>query len=122
MSKFFTYEDRLEVQKYLKESLSMKAIARELGKDPTTISREIKKYSSEVATGHPGFPFNECKNRKLCRLKIFVVKIAPTNQPCTASCVENAINSVKSLREKSVLPVSAHLMYVMDVLLLTNAL
>lgn len=42
MSKFFTYEDRLEVQKYLKESLSMKAIARELGKDPTTISREIK--------------------------------------------------------------------------------
>ena len=41
MSKFFTYEDRLEVQKYLKESLSMKAIARELGKDPTTISREI---------------------------------------------------------------------------------
>lgn len=69
MSKFFTYEDRLEVQKYLKESLSMKAIARELGKDPTTISREIKKYSSEVATGHPGFPFNECKNRKLCRLK-----------------------------------------------------
>ena len=53
MSKFFTYEDRLEVQKYLKESLSMKAIARELGKDPTTISREIKKYSSEVATGHP---------------------------------------------------------------------
>lgn len=69
MSKFFTYEDRLEVQKYLKESLSMKAIAKEIGKDPTTISREIKKYSSEVATGHPGFPFNECKNRKLCRVK-----------------------------------------------------
>lgn len=69
MSKFFTYEDRLKVQKYLKDSLSMKAIARELGKDPTTISREIRKYSSEVATGHPGYPFNECKNRKLCRLK-----------------------------------------------------
>lgn len=69
MSKFFTYEDRLELQKYLKESLSMKVIARKLDKNPTTISREVKKYSSEVATGYPGYPFNECKNRKNCRVK-----------------------------------------------------
>lgn len=69
MSKFFTYEDRLNLQKKLKESMSIKAIAGDLDKNPTTVSREIKKYSSEVATGHPGYPFNECKNRFNCRNK-----------------------------------------------------
>ncbi len=69
MSKFFTYEERLELQKYLKESLSFKEISRRLDKNPTTISREVRKYSSEIATGSPGFPFNACKNRFNCRLK-----------------------------------------------------
>ena len=69
MSKFFTYEERLTLQKSLKESLSIKSIAKLLDKNPTTISREIKKYSSEVATGYPGYPFNACKNRMNCRKK-----------------------------------------------------
>ena len=67
MSKFFTYEERLTLQKDLKESKSLKSIAKELDKNPTTISREIKKYSFEVATGYPGYPFNACKNRMNCR-------------------------------------------------------
>ena len=69
MSKFFTYEERLDIQKYLKESLSFKEMARKLDKSPTTISREIRKYSSTVATGYPGYPFNPCKNRFNCRKK-----------------------------------------------------
>ncbi|WP_160676517.1 IS30 family transposase [Clostridium sp. C8-1-8] len=69
MSKFFNYEERLELQKFLKESLSFKEISRRLGKNPTTISREVGKYSSEIATGYPGYPFNACKNRFFCRSK-----------------------------------------------------
>ncbi|NFU79200.1 IS30 family transposase [Clostridium sporogenes] len=69
MSKFFTYEERLELQKCLKESLSFKEISRRLGKNPTTISREVRKYSSKIATGYPGFPFNACKKRINCRNK-----------------------------------------------------
>ena len=69
MAKFFTYEDRLDLQKYLKDTLSFKAIARHMDKNPTTISREVRKHSSIVATGHPGFPFNACKNRFQCRTK-----------------------------------------------------
>jgi len=69
MSKFFTYEERLELQKFLKESLSFKEISRRLDKNPTTISREIRKYSSEVATGYPGYPYNACKKRFNCRAK-----------------------------------------------------
>ena len=67
MTKFFTYEERLELQKFLKESLSFKEISRRLSKNPTTISREVRKYSSEIATGYPGFPYNACKNRFHCR-------------------------------------------------------
>jgi IS30 family transposase len=62
MSTFFIYEERLEIQKFLKESLSFKEISRRLGKNPTTISREIRKHSSEVATGYPGYPYNACKS------------------------------------------------------------
>ncbi|WP_160677064.1 IS30 family transposase [Clostridium sp. C8-1-8] len=69
MSKFFNYEERLELQKFLKESLSFKEISRRLGKNPTTISREVRKYSSEIATGYPGYPLNACKNRFFCRSK-----------------------------------------------------
>lgn len=69
MYKFFTYEERLELQKYLKESLSFKVISRRLDRNPTTISREVQKYSSKIATGYPGFPFNACKNRFNCRMK-----------------------------------------------------
>lgn len=66
MSKFFSYEERLEVQRYLKEGVSFKEISRRLGKDPSTISREVRKHSTEVATGYPGQTHNTCKNRKSC--------------------------------------------------------
>lgn len=69
MAKFFTYEERLELQKALKESESFKSIAKRMGKDPTTISREVRNHLSEVATGYPGFPYNACKNRFHCRVK-----------------------------------------------------
>ena len=66
MSKFFSYEERLELQKYLKEGHSFKEISRRLDKDPTTISREVRKYSSVITTGYPGQTHNTCKNRKPC--------------------------------------------------------
>lgn len=69
MAKFFTYEDRLQLQKFLKECLSFKEISRRLGKNPATISREVRKYSNLVATGYPGFPPNSCKYRFTCRKK-----------------------------------------------------
>lgn len=69
MPKFFTYEERLDLQKHLKDCLSFKEIARRLDKDPTTISREVRNYSSEVATGYPGFSFNACVHRMDCRKK-----------------------------------------------------
>ena len=45
MANFFTYEERLTLQKLLKEGLSFKKIAAQLHKDPSTISREVRKYA-----------------------------------------------------------------------------
>jgi IS30 family transposase len=57
------------LQKFLKESLSFKEISRRLGKNPTTISREVRKYNLEIATGYPGYPYNACRKRFTCRNK-----------------------------------------------------
>lgn len=84
MSKFFTYEERLTLQKYLKDSLSFKEISKYLDKNPTTISREVRKHSSEVATGYPGFPYNACKNRFTCRKKSLCGK--ECTRPSTVYC------------------------------------
>lgn len=69
MSKFFTYAERISLQKFLGEGLSFKEIAVRLSKDPTTVSREVRKQMSVVATGRPGYVHNTCKNRKTCRKK-----------------------------------------------------
>lgn len=69
MAKFFTYAERISLQKFLAEGLSFKEIGRTLGKDPSTISREVRKHMSQAATGRPGYPYNPCKHRKTCRAK-----------------------------------------------------
>ena len=89
MSKFFTYEERLTLQKHLKDGKSLKFIAKELDKHPTTISREIKKYSSEVATGYPGYPYNACKNRMNCRKRNI----------CGKDCSRKSVQYCKLCRE-----------------------
>lgn len=57
------------MKKLLKEGLSFKKIAAQLHKDPSTISREVRKYAVEIATGKPGYSFNACKNRMTCKIK-----------------------------------------------------
>ena len=101
MSKFFTYEERLELQKFLKESLSFKGISRKLDKNPTTISREVRKYSSEVATGYPGFPYNACKNRFNCRIKKVCGKECSRKSDVycklCASCNDNCVEFIREI-------------------------
>lgn len=42
MSKFLTYEDRLVIAQLLQENVSFGVIGNKLGKDRTTIAKEIK--------------------------------------------------------------------------------
>lgn len=45
MSKYLTYKERLEIQQGLKNQLSFGKIAISIGKDRTTVVKEIKKYA-----------------------------------------------------------------------------
>lgn len=122
MSKFFSYEERLDLQKFLKDCLSFKEISRRLDKNPTTISREVRKYSSQIATGYPGFPFNACKNRFHCRRKKSVAKNVVENLIYIANFANPVIRIVLTLSKKSVLLDFGFHMFVMGVKQLVNAL
>lgn len=69
MSKFLTYEDRLVIARGLKKHQSFGTIGRNLGKDRTTIAKEIRRYSYDKRSCRPGYPFNPCKHRKDCKRK-----------------------------------------------------
>ena len=69
MSKFLTYEERLVIARGLKESLSFGAIAEEINKDRTTVAKEIKKHSYKKKSGRPGYPYNACRHREVCKRK-----------------------------------------------------
>ena len=63
-------EERATLQIGLSHSLSLRAIARLIGRSPSTISREIKRNSN--STGQyiaPQAQQSRCRNRLLCRPK-----------------------------------------------------
>jgi len=66
MSKYLTYDQRLEIEAGLKKNLSFGAIAKTISKDRTTISKEIKRNHIIKKTGYNTFPYNACKHRTQC--------------------------------------------------------
>ena len=69
MSKFLSYEDGLIIARCLQGNASFGEISKELGKDRTTIAKEVKKYSYDKKTGRPGYPYNPCRFRATCKAK-----------------------------------------------------
>lgn len=64
--KHLTLDDRIGIQKGLKEGMSFVEIAASIGKDPSTISKEIRGHLTEKETGTRSRPFNPCAGRKIC--------------------------------------------------------
>ena len=69
MAKFLNYEDRLEIESGLKEHMTFTELGEKLGRDRTTITKEIRNYSIEQDTGYGSYPHNTCKYRKACKRK-----------------------------------------------------
>ena len=66
MAKHLTLDDRSIIALRLNERCSFKAIANELGKNCTTISREVQSHLVFKRVGAPGRAFNACKHRFSC--------------------------------------------------------
>jgi IS30 family transposase len=68
-NKHLSYDERLEIEKGLKGNLSFKQIGKNIGKDCTTISKEIRNHIIYKDSGAIGRPFFDCINRHNCEFK-----------------------------------------------------
>ena len=66
--KHLSFHERSTIKSMLDSSASFKAIARSLGRDCTTISKEIRSHLLFQKTGFFGHAFNDCANRFHCTL------------------------------------------------------
>lgn len=64
--KHLTLDDRIEIQRALKERKSFVKIGEMLGRDASTISKEIKSHARIKDTGTKSRPYNPCRNRGTC--------------------------------------------------------
>lgn len=94
--KHLNLEARVLIESLLNQHHSFKSIARELGKDCTTISKEIRGHISFEKTGALGRSFNDCRSAFLhqCSLQKFCQKYSYSNNrlcwtcgKCTSSCL-----------------------------------
>lgn len=78
-NKHLSFDDRLEIERGLKDNLSFKQIGKNIGKDCTTVSKEIKNHIIFKDTGAVGRPFFDCINRFNCQHKVKGTKCNPKN-------------------------------------------
>lgn len=64
--KHLTLDNRITIQKALKEGRTFVEIGALLGKDPSTISKEVKAHLDYRNTGTRSRVYNPCKSRKTC--------------------------------------------------------
>ena len=79
-NKHMSLEDRIEIEECLRHGMTFKQIGAQIGKDQTTVSKEIKKHITVVKSYDPNkapcssllkapFVCNGCKKRTSCRLE-----------------------------------------------------
>lgn len=65
-NKHMTLDIRCQIEKGLNNRSSFKTIAAQIGKDSTTVSKEIKNHILFEKKGAPYRPFNDCIHRRHC--------------------------------------------------------
>lgn len=68
-NKHMSFDDRLEIEKGLRNNLSFKQIGKNINKDCTTISKEVRKHVSYKNSGAIGRPFQDCVHRRNCEFR-----------------------------------------------------
>ena len=73
--KHLTLDERYKIQNMLDVKESFSSIAKLLGRDRSTISKEVRNHLAFKQSGGYGRPFNDCKKRTFCE-----------RHPCTKGC------------------------------------
>ena len=74
-NKHLSLSERVRIEKLLNEHASFKAIGRELNKDCTTVSKEVRNHIQFKKVGCTGHSFNNCRFRFDCTVK----KLCPSS-------------------------------------------
>lgn len=82
MAKHLTDKDRLQIECWLKEHVSINQIAARLHRNSSTISREIRKHALPSSKTAPGRIPNRCVRATICD-KVFLCEDKPN---CTRLC------------------------------------
>lgn len=91
--KHLTLEDRFAISSHLDKNYSFKGIGSELGKDCTTISKEIRGHIIFKKTGSYGRSFNACQHRFSCDVRMLC-------SPCTSNRNYHFCSFCKSCNSK----------------------
>lgn len=83
--KHLTLDDRCKIFTMLSSGESFSQIGKELEKDPTTISKEIRSHLSFEKTVAPGRIYNSCLNRRKCHKEYLCMKCKYKRQPVSCS-------------------------------------
>lgn len=82
-NKHLTLDDRYDIMHSLDQGLSFKAIGRKIGKDCTTVSKEIKNHIIFEKKGAPFRPFNNCIHRSRCTINYNLCNNCTLNRKCS---------------------------------------
>lgn len=94
--KHMSSEDRFSIEAGLNNGQKFKEIGEALGKDCTTISKEVRSHLVYKKTGAYGRPFNDCAKRRSCQLSAVCDSCPQTRQRfrfCSvcSRCVDHCI-------------------------------
>ena len=107
--KHMTLDDRISIEKGLDQHLSLRSIALQLGKDPTTISKEIKKHRSFQEHNRFNEPANKCADPAIiATLTARTLFLNLTIAVCWIKPLLSAMVAVKRIPAASIKPTTAH--------------
>jgi len=100
-NKHLTVSERLQIEQWLGEGLSLRRIAVNLGKSPSTVSREVRAHAIESNKYAPFRIHNRCSKRNICDK----YQICADKPNCTKKCsCCNYCNAVCEEFEEMVCP------------------
>lgn len=82
--KHLTEDDRYAIEHGLKNGLSFKSISKNIGKDPSTISKEVRAHVVFEKRKAYGRGFNDCKFRLDCSKSVSCNKCSNPKKRCSA--------------------------------------
>jgi len=84
--KHFSFEERVTIQNELNSRKSFKAIASQLGKATSSISREVRRHIEQNESGSYGKSFNDCVSRSSCTLENVCQGAFPCSRKLCRNC------------------------------------